>query len=182
MKRTLVLFFCVLDYVISCLGCAVSITTGELIPAGGSCYQVVAESLSRQAATDRCTSGGGFLGVLPNNASLTEVGNRVKVLSESGSLSSTVFWLGMNVTRGRFLKENGQEVMWSADVVQPSGSIPQGSCVLLSLLSGDPSLISADCNVSYWMYGYVCQYAQSSSDRLKLSFLTILMLFARAIF
>lgn len=57
--------------------------------------------------------------------------------------------------------EIGQEVMWSADVVQPSGSIPQGSCVLLSLLSGDPSLISADCNVSYWMYGYVCQYGKA---------------------
>jgi hypothetical protein len=88
-------------------GCAVGITTGELILAGGSCYQVVADTLSRQAARDICASGGGSLGVIPNNLTLTEVGNRVKERSESGSLSSTIFWLGMNVTRGRLLAENG---------------------------------------------------------------------------
>lgn len=45
--------------------------------------------------------------MLPTNASLTTVGNKVNAESESGVISSSVFWLGMNNTGGRILSENG---------------------------------------------------------------------------
>lgn len=90
-----------------CLGCADGITAGVLVPYEASCFQIVSESVPRQTASERCTSGGGTLGVLPTNASLTTVGNKVKTESESGVISSSVFWLGMNNTGGRILSENG---------------------------------------------------------------------------
>lgn len=90
-----------------CLGCADGITAGVLVPYEAFCYQIVSESVPRQTASERCTSGGGTLAVLPTSASLTTVGNKVKTESESGVISSSVFWLGMNNTRGRILSDNG---------------------------------------------------------------------------
>uniref|UniRef100_K1R7L3 C-type lectin domain-containing protein n=1 Tax=Magallana gigas TaxID=29159 RepID=K1R7L3_MAGGI len=86
--------------------CADGITAGVLVPYEAFCYQIVSESVPRQTASERCTSGGGTLAVLPTNASLTTVGNKVKTESESGVISSSVFWLGMNNTRGRILSDN----------------------------------------------------------------------------
>ncbi|XP_062587045.1 uncharacterized protein LOC134248658 [Saccostrea cucullata] len=182
MKWAAFLCLCVLDCVITSLGCAVGISTGELVPSDNSCYQVVAQSLPRQAASERCVTGGGHLGVLRQNSTLTAIGNRIKQQSESGILSSTVFWVGMNITRGRIQSENGQEVLLSSNIVQSTAEFPQGPCILLSIASGNPELISADCSRSFWMYGYICQYAQSSqsafpsSGRSALSFFTFILL------
>eukprot|EP00105_Crassostrea_gigas_P039555 XP_019923703.1 PREDICTED: uncharacterized protein LOC105330426 [Crassostrea gigas] len=158
------------------IGCADGITAGVLVPYEAFCYQIVSESVPRQTASERCTSGGGTLAVLPTNASLTTVGNKVKTESESGVISSSVFWLGMNNTRGRILSDNGQDVTIPISSIQSQSELPRGACVLLSLSTGEPTLTSADCTRTFWMYGYICQYANSSSCRIELSFLTLLVL------
>ncbi|XP_061166451.1 uncharacterized protein LOC133175371 isoform X2 [Saccostrea echinata] len=166
-------------------GCAVGISTGELLSSDNSCYQIITESLSRQVASERCITGGGHLGVIRQNVTLTAIGNRIKQQSESGILSSTVFWLGMNVTRGRILTENGQEVLLSSNIVQSTTDFPRGSCILISISSGEPVLISADCSRAFWMYGFICQYALSSQSALSsgstsgLSLITLALLVTR---
>lgn len=167
---------CFLDCVIKILGCADGTTTGILIRTETSCYQIVSENLPRQTASERCTSGGGTLGVLPNNASLTAVGNKVKQESESGSISSSLFWLGMKNTEGRIISENGQDVTIPISSIKSQSELPGGACVLLSLSTGEPALTSADCTRTFWMYGYICQYGNSSSCRIEFSFLSLLVL------
>lgn len=45
--------------------------------------------------------------VLLINVSLIIVGNKVKIESEFGVISSSVFWFGMNNIRGCILFDNG---------------------------------------------------------------------------
>ena len=99
-----------MEWIFSFVGC-INGGTGAFIQIGSSCYQVVSESVPRQTASERCTAGGGALGTVSSEATLTALGNEVKVQSESGETTSTVFWLAMNRTRGRILTDNGRVYM-----------------------------------------------------------------------
>ena len=96
-----------MEWIFSFVGC-INGGTGVFIQIGSSCYQVVSESVPRQTASERCTAGGGALGTVSSEATLTALGDNVKVQSEGGETTSTVFWLAMNRTRGRILTDNGR--------------------------------------------------------------------------
>lgn len=52
----------------------------------------------------------------------------------------------------------GQDVTIPVSSIQSQSELPSGACVLLSLSTGEPTLTSADCTRTFWMYGYICQY------------------------
>nr|XP_022337729.1 uncharacterized protein LOC111133548 [Crassostrea virginica] len=174
MEFTLIFGLYLLNLVVTSLGC-INGGTGAFIQIGSSCYQVVSESVPRQTASERCTAGGGALGTVSSEATLTALGDNVKVQSEGGVTTSTVFWLAMNRTRGRILTDNGLDVSLPDSLIQPSAELPTGECILLSLLTGDPTLTTADCTRTFWMYGYICQYA-SYSNRIEMSSILGLLL------
>uniref|UniRef100_K1PQL5 Uncharacterized protein n=1 Tax=Magallana gigas TaxID=29159 RepID=K1PQL5_MAGGI len=53
---------------------------------------------------------------------------------------------------------SGQDVTIPISSIQSQSELPPGACVLLSLSTGEPTLTSADCTRTFWMYGYICQY------------------------
>ena len=126
-----------MEWIFSFVGC-INGGTGVFIQIGSSCYQVVSESVPRQTASERCTAGGGALGTVSSEATLTALGNEVKVQSESGVTTSTVFWLAMNRTRGRILTDNGRVYMaWYIVFVKVSFGRKHVKWLLFSLkLSG----------------------------------------------